>query len=60
MTERAIQTLERQGCEICGGRFVGGIFTNAADEIVCLQCFKAFIPTDGGNFPRLPEERVYA
>lgn len=38
-------------CEICGGKFIGGIFCNAANEIVCLGCFKAFIPDGGRESP---------
>jgi len=66
-SERPIERLERghrlifgPGCEICGGKFIGGIFCNAADEIVCLKCFRAFIPTAGANLPRCPSEVPYA
>lgn len=48
------------GCEICGGALEVGAFTNAANEIVCWWCFRSFIPTEGANLPRLPQEQPYA
>lgn len=47
-------------CEICGGSLDRGAFTNAANEVVCLGCFRSFIPTEGANLPRLPQDRPYA